>query len=43
MSAQFFLENWLAHDYLHMRQVVKLKYDYLTADGVNLIYAGTWR
>jgi len=42
MSARFFLENWLAHDYLHMRQLVKLKYDYLSSDGANIIYAGTW-
>ncbi|SEL83815.1 DinB superfamily protein [Aquimarina amphilecti] len=29
MSAQQFLANWLAHDYLHFRQVTRLKLDYV--------------
>ena len=28
-TASFFLANWLAHDYLHIRQIIKLKYVYL--------------
>jgi hypothetical protein len=43
MSAKMFLSNWLAHDYLHIRQITKLKYDYLkqlTNEGLN--YAGDW-
>ena len=43
LTAAFFLQNWLAHDYLHIRQITRLKYDYL--DGKTegtLEYAGTW-
>ncbi|WP_299437557.1 DinB family protein [uncultured Aquimarina sp.] len=29
MTAQQFLANWLAHDYLHFKQITKLKLDYL--------------
>ena len=43
MSAGLFLASWLAHDYLHMRQITKVKYLYLGAHaGVDLQYAGTW-
>ncbi|MFD1314058.1 DinB family protein [Namhaeicola litoreus] len=43
MSAAIFLANWLAHDYLHLRQITKLKYDYVQAmTNENLTYAGTW-
>jgi hypothetical protein len=43
LSAKMFLTNWLAHDYLHMRQIIKLKYDYLKAiTGEDLSYAGEW-
>lgn len=43
MSAELFLANWLAHDYLHIRQIVKLKYDFLKErTGLNLTYAGDW-
>jgi hypothetical protein len=43
LSAKFFLENWLAHDYLHLRQILKLKFDYLIhRSGRNLEYAGIW-
>lgn len=42
-SAELCLANWLAHDYLHIRQITKLKYDYLkTMCGVPLDYAGNW-
>ncbi|HYG52876.1 MAG TPA: DinB family protein [Flavobacteriales bacterium] len=43
MSGNLFLSNWLAHDYLHMRQVLKLKFDYLkNSTGESLNYAGEW-
>ena len=43
LSAKMFFTNWLAHDYLHIRQIVKLKFDYLqiTTDE-KLNYAGDW-
>lgn len=43
MSAFFFLRNWLAHDYLHFRQITRLKYQYLEAHSDDpLDYAGGW-
>lgn len=43
MAAELFLANWLAHDYLHFRQITRLKYQYhLTHSGVSLDYAGEW-
>lgn len=43
MSAELLLANWLAHDHLHIRQITKLKYDYLKhSSGVRLDYAGEW-
>ncbi len=43
MSAKFIIANWLAHDYLHIRQVVKLKYDCLKdLTKESLSYAGDW-
>ena len=43
MTAGMFLSNWLAHDYLHLRQIVRLKYDFLQHHTqYNLSYAGTW-
>jgi len=43
MSAKYFLNNWLAHDYLHIRQIVKLKFNYLNNQfEENLNYAGIW-
>ena len=42
-SARLFFTNWLAHDYLHIRQITRLKYDFLHAmTGVELDYAGKW-
>ena len=39
----FYLSNWLAHDFLHIRQIMKLKLDYLNhVSGTDLNYAGTW-
>ena len=43
LSGNFFLANWLAHDYLHFRQIIKLKFDYIAYSTANkLDYAGTW-
>ena len=43
MSAGLFLANWLAHDYLHLRQILTLKYKYLEQlSGESLKYAGDW-
>lgn len=44
LTAKHFLTNWLAHDYLHIKQILKLKYDYLKhKTGENLDYAGNWK
>jgi hypothetical protein len=43
LPAHMFLTNWLAHDYLHIRQIVRVKYQYLGEwSGDSLAYAGTW-
>jgi hypothetical protein len=43
MSAKMVLANWLAHDYLHIKQIIRLKYDYINnITGENLSYAGDW-
>jgi len=43
MSAKLFLSNWLAHDLLHIRQIMKLRFDYLKhISSEDLSYAGTW-
>lgn len=43
LSAGFFLTNWLAHDYLHIRQLTKLKYDYMAQISTEKYrYAGKW-
>ena len=43
LTAKFFLTNWLVHDYLHIRQIIKLKYDYLEQQSGEMIdYAGIW-
>ena len=43
MSAKLFLTNWLAHDYLHMRQILRYQYQYLAEkSGIDLQYAGNW-
>ncbi len=44
ISAAQFLSAWLAHDYLHLRQLTRLRYGFLAAhhpDGY-LSYAGVW-
>ncbi|MEM8908970.1 MAG: DinB family protein [Bacteroidota bacterium] len=43
LSARFYLDNWLAHDYLHFRQIIQLKIAYLEAHSQeDLSYAGGW-
>lgn len=43
LSVEMFLCNWLAHDYLHFRQITKLKYDFLKqSNNVRFDYAGNW-
>ena len=43
LSAEMFLVTWLAHDYLHFRQITKLKYDFLKHNNkVRFDYAGDW-
>ncbi len=42
-TASLFLHNWLAHDYLHIRQIIALKHAYLKqVSGEDLGYAGDW-
>lgn len=44
LTAEDFLRNWLAHDYLHIKQITRLKYDYLASiSGETLHYAGVWK
>ncbi|TND05366.1 MAG: hypothetical protein FD123_3659 [Bacteroidetes bacterium] len=43
MPAKMFLANWLAHDHLHIRQIARLKFEYLkSTSGETLQYAGAW-
>ncbi len=43
LSAKLFLSNWLAHDYLHIRQITRIRYHYLQYySGQKLDYAGNW-
>lgn len=43
MTAGMFLVNWIAHDYLHLRQILRIKHEYLAKHGgEDLRYAGTW-
>ncbi len=43
ISAAMFLSAWLAHDYLHIRQITRTKYQYLkNLSGHDLSYAGKW-
>lgn len=42
-SGHFYISNWLAHDYLHIRQITRLKYNYLKeVSGEHVKYAGNW-
>lgn len=43
LSAELFLANWLAHDYLHIRQILGLKFGLLgLRSGQDLSYSGGW-
>ena len=43
MSAKYIIANWLAHDYLHIRQIARIKYKFLkNKSGLLLNYAGDW-
>jgi hypothetical protein len=43
-TAHYMLTNWLAHDLLHIKQITRLRYDYLASKtGENLNYAGEWK
>ena len=43
VTVRHFMLNWLAHDYLHIRQIVALKYSFLKNNtGADLRYAGDW-
>ena len=43
VTALALLENWLAHDYLHVRQINRRKYGFLRGHcRDNLRYAGEW-
>ena len=43
LTAYDLLTNWLAHDYHHIRQINRRKYEYLRKKSkVNLNYAGDW-
>ncbi len=43
MSAKLYLSNWLAHDYMHIRQINRTKYSYLQQwTGEAMTYAGNW-
>lgn len=42
-TAEMFLDNWLAHDYLHIRQITATKYAYLKSHSTQRMdYAGEW-
>lgn len=43
LTARHFLINWLAHDYMHFRQITRLQRQYLLQGTDNdLSYAGDW-
>lgn len=43
MTAKGFLANWLAHDQIHIRQIVKIKRAYFAfMSDEDLTYAGNW-
>ena len=43
VTAESFLYNWLAHDYLHIRQINKNQYLFFKENsGIDLNYAGKW-
>ena len=43
MTAGMVLANWLAHDYLHIRQIIRYHFQFLDTNcGESLDYAGGW-
>jgi len=43
MKAEMILANWLAHDFLHFRQITRTRYEYLRqTSGTDINYAGNW-
>lgn len=44
LTAEMFFTSWLAHDYLHIKQITKIKYDYFkSVVGDRISYAGEWK
>ncbi len=42
LDGNHFLRNWLAHDYLHIRQITFRKYQFLKNSFGDISYAGIW-
>lgn len=43
VTARLIFVNWLAHDHLHLRQIIRIKYQYLAQQTKEkLDYAGEW-
>ncbi|NNK87656.1 MAG: hypothetical protein HKO90_05190, partial [Flavobacteriaceae bacterium] len=43
MNAGYYVQNWLAHDYLHIRQINRLKYEFHREQSdSDLDFAGKW-
>jgi hypothetical protein len=42
LSAGDLLASWVAHDFLHIRQLAELHYQYLSAKPYAVAYAGAW-
>lgn len=43
IPASLIMHNWIAHDYLHIRQIIATKYQYLKSRSTDpLDYAGEW-
>lgn len=46
MTAEMFLHNWLAHDLLHIRQILRIQHAFLCDqakhNNFSMLYAGEW-
>jgi hypothetical protein len=44
LAAGDLLASWLAHDYLHIKQIIRLQYDYVNSisEPFKTVYAGKW-
>lgn len=44
LSAAHFLHNWIAHDFIHIRQINRISYAYLISksEGIDFRYAGNF-